>query len=108
MFDPILQILINNGYLDEQGAKDVADLAKTESKTIRQQVIDDGIISEDDLLACMAADQNTEAVDLGAMTIDTEVTEAIPDRRGRHLRHARDLRPRRPAHLGRNPLHPLQ
>ncbi len=78
MFDPILQILINNGYLDEQGAKDVADLAKTESKTIRQQVIDDGIISEDDLLACMAADQNTEAVDLGAMTIDTEVTEAIP------------------------------
>ena len=31
MFDPILQILINNGYLDEQGAKDVADLAKTES-----------------------------------------------------------------------------
>ncbi len=78
MFDPILQILINNGYLDEQGAKDVADLAKTESKTIRQQVIDDGIISEDDLLACMAADQNTEAVDLGSMTIDTEVTEAIP------------------------------
>ena len=78
MFDPILQILINNGYLDEQGAKDVADLAKTESKAIRQQVIDDGIISEDDLLACMAADQNTEAVDLGAMTIDTEVTEAIP------------------------------
>lgn len=78
MIDPILQILINNGYLDEQGAKDLADLAKTESKTIRQQVIDQGIISEDDLLACMAADQNTEAIDLGSMTLDTEVTEAIP------------------------------
>ncbi len=78
MIDPILQILINNGYLDEQGAKDIADLAKTEAKTIRQQVIDQGIISEDDLLACMAADQNTEAIDLGSMTLDTEVTEAIP------------------------------
>lgn len=78
MIDPILQILINNGYLDEQGAKDLADLAKTESKTVRQQVIDQGIISEDDLLACMAADQNTEAIDLGSMTLDTEVTEAIP------------------------------
>ncbi len=77
MIDPILQILINNGYLDEQGAQDLADLAKTESKTIRQQVIDQGIISEDDLLACMAADQNTEAIDLGSMTIDTEVTESI-------------------------------
>lgn len=73
MIDPILQILINNGYLDEQGAKDLADLAKTESKTVRQQVIDQGIISEDDLLACMAADQNTEAIDLGSMTLDTEV-----------------------------------
>lgn len=77
MIDPILQILINNGYLDDQGAQDLADLAKTESKTIRQQVIDQGIISEDDLLACMAADQNTEAIDLGSMTIDTEVTESI-------------------------------
>ncbi len=76
--DPILLLLIQNGYLDEQSAKDIADLAKTESKTIRQIVIDQGIITEDDLLACMAADQNTEAIDLANMTIETDVTEAIP------------------------------
>ena len=76
--DPILLLLIQNGYLDEQSAKDIADLAKTESKTIRQIVIDQGIITDDDLLACLAADQNTEAIDLANMTIETDVTEAIP------------------------------
>ena len=30
--DQILQILIQNGYIDEAGAKDLADLAKTESR----------------------------------------------------------------------------
>ena len=78
MLDPILQILVQNGYLDEDGAKDVEDLAKTESKTVRQQVIDSEIVTEDDLLACMAADQNTEAIDLGSMTLDQDVVSAIP------------------------------
>ena len=78
MLDPILQILVSNGYLDEQGAADVQDLAKTEAKSIRQTVIDQQIVTEDDLLACMAADQDTEAIDLGAMTIDSELAEAIP------------------------------
>ena len=78
MLDPILQILVQNGYLDEAGAADLQDLAKTESKSVRQTVIDQEILSEDDLLGCMAAYQDTEAIDLGSMTIDTEVTEAIP------------------------------
>jgi len=78
MLDPILQILVQNGYLDEQGAQDLQDLAKTEAKTIRQTVIDQEILTEDDLLACMAAYQDSEAIDLGGMTIDSEVTEAIP------------------------------
>ena len=76
--DQILQILIQNGYIDEDGAKDIAELAKTESKTVRQQVIDSGVLDEDSLLAAMAAYQDTEAIDLGSMTIDSEVTEAIP------------------------------
>ena len=76
--DQILQILIQNGYVDEAGAKDLADLAKTESKTVRQLVIDQGILDEDSLVAAMAAYQDTEAVDLGTMTIESEVTEAIP------------------------------
>ena len=78
MLDSILQILVQNGYMDEEGARDLQDLAKTEAKSVRQTVIDQEIVTEDDLLACMAAYQDTEAIDLGGMTIETEVTEAIP------------------------------
>ena len=76
--DQILQILIQNGYIDEAGAKDLADLSKTESKPIRRLVIDQGILDEDSLLAAMAAYQDAEAIDLAGMTIESEVTEAIP------------------------------
>ena len=78
MNDPILQILVQNGYLDEASAQELADTAKTEGKSIRQAVLDQEILSEDDLLGVIAAYQDTEAIDLGGMTIDTEVTEAIP------------------------------
>ena len=78
MLDPILNILVQNGYLDEQGAADLQDLAKTESKSVRQTVIDQQILTEDDLLGCLAADQDTEAIDLASMTIESDVTNAIP------------------------------
>ena len=78
MNDPILQILVQNGYLDEASAQELADTAKTEGKSIRQAVLDQEVLSEDDLLGVLAAYQDTEAIDLGGMTIDTEVTEAIP------------------------------
>ena len=76
--DQILQILIQNGYIDEQAASDLTDLSKTESKSIRQLVIDQGILDEDSLLAAMAAYQDTEMIDLGSMTLESEVTDAIP------------------------------
>ena len=76
--DQILQILIQNGYIDEAGASDIADLAKTESKSVRKQILDSGILDEDSLLAAMAAYQDTESIDLSSLTIDSSVTDAIP------------------------------
>ncbi len=78
MLDPILQILVQNGYLDDASAQDMQEQAKNEGKTVRQLVIDQEVLSEDDLLGCMAAYQDTEAIDLGNLTLETEVTEAIP------------------------------
>ena len=78
MLDPILQILVQNGYLDEASAQDIQDVAKSEGKSVRQTVLDQEVLSEDDLLAAMAAYQDTEAIDLASMTIETDVTEAIP------------------------------
>ena len=78
LMDQTLQILIQNGYVDEAGAQDIAELAKTENKTVRRQILDSGILDEDSLLAAMAAYQDAEAIDLGSMTIETDVTNAIP------------------------------
>ena len=78
MLDPILQLLVQNGYLDEDSAKEIQDVSKTEGKPVRRLVIDQEILSEDDLLSLMAADQNTEAIDLANMTLETDVTDAIP------------------------------
>ena len=78
MKDQILLILEQNGYIDETTAQELADLSKSENKSVRQLVLDQEILSEDDLLGVIAAYQDTEAIDLGGMTIDTEVTEAIP------------------------------
>ena len=78
MLDPILQILVQNGYIDEDAAADLQDLSKTESKSVRRLVLDQEIVSEDDLLAAIAADRDTEAIDLASMTLDTDVTNAIP------------------------------
>ena len=50
----------------------------SEGKTARRLVLDQGVVSEDDLLAAMAADRDTEAIDLANMTIETDVTTAIP------------------------------
>ena len=78
MLDPILQLLVQNGYLDDDSAKEIQDVSKTEGKPVRRLVIDQEILSEDDLLSLMAADQNTEAIDLANMTLETDVTDAIP------------------------------
>ena len=78
MIDPILQILVQNGYIDEEQAKYLQDLSKTEAKPVRRLVIDQEVLSEDDLLSAMAASQDTDAIDLGAMTLETAITEAIP------------------------------
>ena len=76
--DQILNILIQNGYIDEDQAKDLQEISKSEAKPVRKLVIDQEILTEDDLLAAMAAYQDTEMIDLGGMTLETEVTEAIP------------------------------
>lgn len=78
MLDSILQLLVQNGYIEEDSARDLADIASSENKTTRQLVIDQGIVSEDDLLSAMAAERDTEVIDLASMTLETEVTEAIP------------------------------
>ena len=78
-FDPLLDLLVQNGFLDDEQVATIREEQKNDGgKPIRQLVIDGGYATEDDLLAMMAAYQGCEVIDLAAMTLDTDTVNAIP------------------------------
>ena len=73
MFDPLLDLLKQNGVLDDEQIAVILDEQKNDGgKPIRQLVIDGGYVSEDDLLGMMAAYQGCEVVDLASMELDAD------------------------------------
>ena len=79
LFDPLLDLLVQNGVLDDEQVATIREEQKNDGgKPIRQLVIDGGYATEDDLLAMMAAYQGCEVIDLAAMTLDTDTVNAIP------------------------------
>ena len=79
MFDPLLDLLKQNGVLDDEQIAVILDEQKNDGgKPIRQLVIDGGYVTEDDLLGMMAAYQGCEVVDLGSMELDSDTVNAIP------------------------------
>ena len=78
-FDPLLDLLVQNGVLDDEQVATIREEQKNDGgKPIRQLVIDGGYATEDDLLAMMAAYQGCEVIDLASMTLDTDTVNAIP------------------------------
>ena len=78
-FDPLLDLLVQNGVLDDEQVATIREEQKNDGgKPIRQLVIDGGYATEDDLLSMMAAYQGCEVIDLAAMTLDTDTVNAIP------------------------------
>ena len=78
-FDPLLDLLVTNGVLDEDQIAVLREEQRNSAgKTFRQLVLDGGYVEEDDLLSMMAAYQGCDVMDLGAATLDTDVVNAIP------------------------------
>ncbi|MGN0853513.1 MAG: GspE/PulE family protein [Kiritimatiellia bacterium] len=78
-FDPLLDLLVQNGVLDEAGVESVREEQRNDGgKTIRQIIVDGGYLDEDTLLGMMAAYQGCEVVDLANMELSSETIEAIP------------------------------
>ena len=79
MFDPLLDLLKQNGVLDDEQIAVILDEQKNDGgKPIRQLVIDGGYVTEDDLLGMMAAYQGCEVIDLASMELDADTVNAIP------------------------------
>ncbi len=77
--DPLLDLLVQNGVLDDAQVETILEEAKNPTgKTLRQILIDGEYVTEDDLLGMMAAYQGCDVVDLSDMTLDTDVVQSIP------------------------------
>ncbi|HRR33659.1 MAG TPA: ATPase, T2SS/T4P/T4SS family [Kiritimatiellia bacterium] len=77
-YDPLLDLVVSNGIIDQQQADELREEHKNTGHSIRQLLIDNGFVSEDDLLGMMAAYQGCDVVDLSVMALDTDVVQSIP------------------------------
>ena len=78
-FDPLLDLLVKNGVLDQDGVDTILEEQRNSGgKAIRDIVIEGGYMDEDSLLGMMAAYQGCEVVDLASMELDDDVVHSIP------------------------------
>ncbi len=78
-FDPLLDLLVRNGVLDEAGVQSVRDeQANNAGKTSREIIVNGNYLDEDSLLSMMAAYQGCEVVDLASMELGDDTVNAIP------------------------------
>lgn len=77
-YDPLLDLVVSNGTIDQQQSDALREEHANSGTPIRNLLIDNGYVTEDDLLTMMAAYQGCEIVDLKATTIDPDVIQCIP------------------------------
>lgn len=77
-YDPLLDLVVSNGIIDPPQADELRDEHKNTGQPMRKLLVDNGYVTEDDLLGMMAAYQGCDVIDLGVMSLDTEVIQSIP------------------------------
>jgi len=77
-YDPLLDLVVSNGIVDQQQADELSDEHTNTGQPVRKLLIDNGYVSEDDLLGMMAAYQGCEMVDLSVMSLEPDVVASIP------------------------------
>ncbi len=77
-YAPLLDLVVSNGIIDLEQADELRGDQANTGRPIRQLLVDNGFVSEDDLLGMMAAYQGCDVVDLSVMALDPEVIQSIP------------------------------
>lgn len=77
-FEPILDLVISNGIMDEQQAVELREEHERTAKPLRNLIVDSGFTSEDDLLGMMAGYQGCEVIDLSVQEISPEIVRGLP------------------------------
>ena len=77
-YDPLLDLVVSNGAIDAEQAEQLREEQQSSGHTIRQLLVDNGYIAEDDLLSMMAAYQGCDVIDLATVTIDPDLIQSVP------------------------------
>ncbi len=77
-FDPILDLVIANGVIDNEQALIIQQEHDSSGKQIRDLIIELGYLTEEDVLNLLAGYLGTEIIDLSQVEIPNEVRNAIP------------------------------
>lgn len=77
-YDPLLDLVVSNGIIDQQQADELREEHTNTGQPIRKLLVDNGFLSEEDLLGMMAAYQGCDVVDLAVMSIDADVLQGVP------------------------------
>ncbi|MDD2456259.1 MAG: ATPase, T2SS/T4P/T4SS family [Kiritimatiellae bacterium] len=77
-YDPLIDLVVSNGIIDQQQADELREEHKNTGQPMRKLLVDNGYLSEDDLLGMMAAYQGCDVIDLSVMSLDTDVIQSIP------------------------------
>ncbi|MCQ2388631.1 MAG: GspE/PulE family protein [Kiritimatiellae bacterium] len=74
--DPLLDLLVQNGVLDDDQIEAILEEQRTGGgKPLRQILLDGEYVSEDDLIGMMAASQGCEVIDLANLNLDADMMQ---------------------------------
>jgi len=76
--DALLQLTVDQGLLTRQQAADVAEEHADSGKPVRALLLDDGYLTEDQLLEAIAGYLGTRVVNLPALDIPPPVVHSVP------------------------------
>ena len=75
---PLVELVRDNGFLDDAQAQELIRQHLESGKPYKQLILDQGTLSEEDLLTLMAGSQGTDVVDLSGMEFDDTLKNLIP------------------------------
>ncbi len=75
---PILDLLVEQGYMTTEQSQDILNEFAESGKPVRNIVIDQGIVSEDQLLQVMADYMSTHVINLPATDIPPDTIHRVP------------------------------
>ncbi|MFA7172133.1 MAG: GspE/PulE family protein [Kiritimatiellia bacterium] len=78
LYDPLIDLAISNGVIDMQQSEEIREEQQRTGNSIRKILINNGYVSEEDLLGMMASYQGCDVIDLEIASLDPDVIGSVP------------------------------